>query len=63
MREGHPAALVTPEGPVDFQRFGFQGACWYLIKNMMRIEGAVIAADTGMVAANVVLPVLSSQFL
>ncbi len=59
---GHAAAAVAPECPVDFHRHDLQRASRDLVEDVLRVEGAVVVADAGMiasddeVAAAVVLP-------
>jgi hypothetical protein len=47
----HTAALVAPERPIDLERLDFERVLGYFAEDTVCIERAVIAADTGVVAA------------
>ena len=49
---GHAVALVAVERPVDLERLGFERALRDLVEDLLCVEGAVVVAHAGMVAAD-----------
>src|SRR6185312_1561719 len=52
LRRRHAVTLPAIKGDVDLQRFGEECAVPQLVEDVLRVEGAIVAANAGVVASD-----------